>query len=290
MDTVRRFFNGDPASRMKNELDAGDSRSSEGSGPAVRPHREGKGKKPESPLRSAERHPHDSDPFVTCSDRDGRNRWHSNENTGCKVGVPGAGAGGGNDTPPSLEGEDPPAHYRSRESTPGPSPPRSGPRWEDMNIDDHMEFGPDADPLDSAGTPDGGPPGPPGIGPPGGPPGGRPPGGLPYRGPLDRGPPGGQPGGNPPYDPPGADIPENIWQWIVYLKRKICNLEREAQINKIEIGKSTAVAAKAKKELDIANFEAGKLSGVVTKLQRRLDRLEDLRRYRSNRPPSGVGI
>ena len=84
---------------------------------------------------------------------------------------------------------------------------------------------------------------------------------------------------------PGADIPENIWRWIVYLKRKIWNLEREAHINKIEIGKSAAIATKAQKELDIAKLKAGKLSGVVTKLQRRLDGLEDLGSDGSERPP-----
>ena len=47
----------------------------------------------------------------------------------------------------------------------------------------------------------------------------------------------------------------------MYLKRKIWSLEREAQINKTEIGHSAAVAAKAQKELDIAKFEARKLSG-----------------------------
>ena len=80
----------------------------------------------------------------------------------------------------------------------------------------------------------------------------------------DRGPCGGLPGRDPPDKPPGVDIPENIRRWIVYLKKTIWNLEREAQINKIEIGKRAAAAAKARKDLHIANFEAGKLSGVVT--------------------------
>ena len=96
----------------------------------------------------------------------------------------------------------------------------------------------------------------------------------------------------PPDEPPGAGIPEDIWRWIMYLKRRIWELEREARINNIEMGKSAAVAAKAQKELDIAKFEPRKLSGVVTRLQRRLDRLEDLRRDGSDRPPpleSGSG-
>ena len=71
----------------------------------------------------------------------------------------------------------------------------------------------------------------------------------------------------------------------MYLKGRIWVLKLEGQINKIEIGKSAAVAAKAKKELDIAKFEARRLSGVVTKRQRRRDRLEDLRSNRSDRPP-----
>ena len=60
-------------------------------------------------------------------------------------------------------------------------------------------------------------------------------------------------------------------------ERKIPNMEREAQTNKIEIGKSAALATKAKKELDIAKFEHRNVSGVVSELQRTLDRLEDLR-------------
>ena len=159
------------------------------------------------------------------------------------------------------------------------------PQWGDMETDDDMGFSPVADPSGSGGPPDGGPRGPPGGGQPGGPPGGGPPLGSPYRGPPDSGPPGGPSGGDPPDQTPGADNPENIWGWIVYLERKIWNLEREAQINKIEIGKSAAVAAKAQIELDIAKFKAGKLSGVVTKLQSRLDRLEDPRSDGSDRPP-----
>ena len=48
------------------------------------------------------------------------------------------------------------------------------------------------------------------------------------------------------------DIPEAIWRWILYLKRRIWTFEREAQISKIEISKSAAVATKAQKKLDIA--------------------------------------
>ena len=86
-------------------------------------------------------------------------------------------------------------------------------------------------------------------------------------------------------EPPGSGILEDIWRWIVYLKRRIWDLEQEMTINKIEIGKSATIAAKAENKLDMAKFEAGKLSSVVTKLQRRVDRLEDLRRDRSIRLP-----
>ena len=68
---------------MKNDLDAGDSRSSEGSGSATRPCPEGKGKTSERPRWSAEKHTHDSDPFITCSDGEGQNRRHHHVPTGC---------------------------------------------------------------------------------------------------------------------------------------------------------------------------------------------------------------
>ena len=146
-----------------------------------------------------------------------------------------------------------------------------------MDIKNDMEFGQDADPSGRGGPPECGPPGPPGGGPLGGPPGRAALAGPPYRGSLDRGPPGGSSGEDPPDEPQVADIPENIWRWIVYLKRKIGNLEPEAQINKIEIGKSATIAAKAPKKLDNSELEGVKLGGLVTKLQRKLDRLEDLR-------------
>ena len=57
----------------------------------------------------------------------------------------------------------------------------------------------------------------------------------------------------------------------MYVKRKIWNLEREAQSNKIETEKTATVTLKAQKELDISKYEAEKLSCVVTELQRMLD-------------------
>ena len=166
MNTLRRFFNGDPASSMKIDLDAEDSRSSEGSGTASRPRRKGRGKTSERPRRSGERNPHDSDPFVTCKNGDLRSRRPRQEPTGCKVAAAGAGGRGGDDTPPSSGGEGPPPPYRSRESTPGRPLPKSEPRWGDMDLDNDMDFGQDAVSSSSGGPPDGGPPGPPGGGPP----------------------------------------------------------------------------------------------------------------------------
>ena len=99
MDTLRMFLNRDPACRIEIELYTEDSWSSEGSGPATRPRSKGKRRTPERSRRPAERHPQDSDPFVACRDRDGRDSRHRQEPTGCKVGVPGPVNRGGNNTP-----------------------------------------------------------------------------------------------------------------------------------------------------------------------------------------------
>ena len=56
LDTLRRFFEGGPASRTKINLDAENSRSSEDSGPATRPRRKGKERTPERSQWPAERH------------------------------------------------------------------------------------------------------------------------------------------------------------------------------------------------------------------------------------------
>ena len=205
--------------------------------------------------------------------------------------MPGAGGGGGDNTTQISGGEGPPPPYRSEESTPGQPPRRSRSRLADMDTADDMGLGPDTDPSGSGGPLDCGPPALRGRRLPRELPGNGQPGEPPNRGPPDRGPSGGQPGGNPPDKPRGWAIPENIWRWIVFLKRKIWKSEREAQINKMETGKSTAVAANTHKELDIATFEARKLSGMVTKLQRRLDRLEDPRSNRKQpAAPSGAGL
>ena len=85
--------------------------------------------------------------------------------TGCKVGVPGASGRGSDEPPPSSGGEGPPAPKGSRESTRGRRPPRSGPQWGDLNTDNDMGLGTDADPSGSGEPLDGGQPGPPGGGP-----------------------------------------------------------------------------------------------------------------------------
>ena len=119
VDTLWTFFDGDPASRMKIDLNAEGFPSSEGSSPATRSRRKGKEKLPERPRRSAKRHMHDSDPFPTCSNGDGRNCRHRHKPGGFKVGVAGAGGGGGDDTPLSSCREGSPRPYRSKENTPG---------------------------------------------------------------------------------------------------------------------------------------------------------------------------
>ena len=108
VDTLRRFYDEDPATRMKTDLYAGVYPSSEASGPATGPRCKGKGKTPEMAQGTAERNPHDSNPFVTCSDGDGQNCLHCLEPRACKLGVPGAGGRGGADGPLSSGGEGPP--------------------------------------------------------------------------------------------------------------------------------------------------------------------------------------
>ena len=76
----------------------------------------------------------------------------------------------------------------------------------------------------------------------------------------------------------------------MYLKRKICNLESKAQINKMEINKSAVGATKAQNELNITKCEAGRPSGVVANLRSRLDRLQHLTSDGRDRlPPLGSG-
>ena len=76
VDTLWWSFDGDWAFRMKIGLDAQDSRSGKGSSPATPPRRKGKQRTSGRPRRSAERHLHDSNPFVSCSDGDGGDCRH----------------------------------------------------------------------------------------------------------------------------------------------------------------------------------------------------------------------
>ena len=239
VDTLRSFFNGDAASGMKIDLDAEDSWRSVGSG------------SPPVPATRARGRPRkDCGGLPRCTPKT------TTPSSPAAMGMDKTGASGRGeeDTPPSSTREGPPPPYCSRESTPGRPPPGSRPRWRDMDIDDDLGFGPDANSSGSRGPADGGPPGPRRGGPLGGLPRRGLPGGPPYRAPPERRTPAGPLGRNPPNKPPGADIPQDIWRWIVYLRRKIKNLVSEAQINKIKIGKSAAVAAKVQKDLDIAKF------------------------------------
>ena len=126
VDNLRRLFEGDSASRMKFDLHAENSPSSESSSRATRHPCKGKRKTPTRAWRPAEKHPHDCNPFVSRSDGDGRQRRLRRVPTGCKVGVAGAGGGRSDNTPPGSEKEGLPPPYCSRESTPYRPPPGLG--------------------------------------------------------------------------------------------------------------------------------------------------------------------
>ena len=79
METLRKLFEGDASSKMKLDLEEVDSGSSGDSGPATLRRRKGKGKTPERAWRPAGGHPHDSDPFFTASNGDGRDCRHTGE-------------------------------------------------------------------------------------------------------------------------------------------------------------------------------------------------------------------
>ena len=67
---------------MKLSLEADDTGGSEDSGITAYRRGRGKGKTPERAQRPAGRHPHDSDPFLTASDEDGRDCRHHRGMTG----------------------------------------------------------------------------------------------------------------------------------------------------------------------------------------------------------------
>ena len=146
VETLRKPFEGDASCKMKLDLEEDNTGSSGDSGPTAYQRKRGKGKTPERARRPAGGHPHDSDPFFTASDGDGRDRGH-------RTGMAG---GGGGDVPmePEAEGEDLPPPYRSSEFT---AYETETARWGDMDEDEDMDFGYMEKP----------PPGPPGGGPPG---------------------------------------------------------------------------------------------------------------------------
>ena len=294
---------------MKLDLEEADTGSSGDSGPTTHQRRKGKWRTPERARRPADGYPHDSHPFFTASDGDGRDRRHR----------PGMAGGGGGGVPmePEGEGENLPPPYRSSEST---ACETETARWGDLDEGDDMDFGctdkpPSWDPPrrpggDPPGPPGGGPPGPPGGRPPGGPPRGRPPGwgGPPGPGGPGRGAPGGPPGD--PNGPPGEGDPDATWRWIVYLLRRVQALEREVDTGKSEMIRIARVAAGTQKELDIARTEMVKiakvanaaqrdldiargetrlLNKVINGLQQRLDRLEGLGSVSSDLPPLWSG-
>ena len=288
VETLRKLFEGDASSKMTLDLEEVDTGSSGDSGPAAYRRRRGKGKTPERSRRPAGGQPHNSDPFFTASDGNGRNRQHRR----------GVAGGGGGDVPMELEGEgeDLPPPYRSSESS---ACETKTTRWGNMDEDDDMDLdytekppssdpprGPCGGPL---GPPGGGPSGPPGGRPPSGPPRGGPPGGGGPPGPG--GPGGGPPGGPPgdPDDPPGNGDPDATWRWIVHLRRRVQSLEREVDTGKGEMIRIARVAAGAQRELDIARGETRLLNKVFNGLQQRLDELEGRGSVGSDRPPLESG-
>ena len=252
VETLRKLFEGDASSRMT--LDEADTGSSGSSGTTAHRRRKGKGKTPEGPRRPAGGHPHDSDPFFTASEGDERGRRHRQ--------VVAWTGGGGGDVPMEPEGEDEdlPPPYRSSEASVTETP-----RWGDMDEDDDMDLGitgkrPSSDPPRRHG---GDPPGPPGGGP--------------------SGPPG------DPDDPPGDGDPDTTWRWIVYLRRRVQLLELEVDTGKGEMARISRVAARARKELDIARAETKSLTNVVSGLQERLDALQARGSVGSDHPPLESG-
>ena len=80
---------------MKLDLEEDDTGSSGDSGPPAYRRKRGKGETPERARRPAGGHPHDSDPFLTASNGDRRDRRHRR----------GMAGGGGGDVPMEPEGE-----------------------------------------------------------------------------------------------------------------------------------------------------------------------------------------
>ena len=75
VETLRKLYEGDASSKITLDMEV-DTGSSGDSGPSAYRRKGGKGKTPERSRRPAGGHPHDSDPFFTASDGDGRDRRH----------------------------------------------------------------------------------------------------------------------------------------------------------------------------------------------------------------------
>ena len=166
VDSVRRFFNGDPASRTKIDIDAEDSRSSNGSGPATRPCRKGKGKTQKDHGGLPKGTPMAPTPSLLTAIGIQETASNAKSPRASRVGAPGPGEGSCDDTPPGSRGEGPPTPYCSRESHPANPRRDTNTDCRDMNIDDDIEVDTNAALFSGGGPPDSGPPGPPGEGPP----------------------------------------------------------------------------------------------------------------------------
>ena len=76
VETLRKLFEGDASSKVTLDLEEVNTGSSGDSGPTAYRWRKGKAKTPERSRWPAGGPPHDSDPFLTASDGDGRDRRH----------------------------------------------------------------------------------------------------------------------------------------------------------------------------------------------------------------------
>ena len=124
---------------------------------------QGQGKTPERAQSPIQKYPHNSDPFVTYSDGEERERRPRRDSTGGKVAVAGTGGGGGDGTPPGSDGKGLPSPHHSRESTLCRRPPRSGFSWGDEESNHNMGISPHVGPSgirhgpQRGGPPDAGP-------------------------------------------------------------------------------------------------------------------------------------
>ena len=268
VETLRKLFEGDASSKMT--LDEADTGSSGSSGPTAHRRGKGKGKTPERPRRPAGGHPHDSDAFFTASDGDERGRRHGQ--------VVAWTGGGGGDVPmePRMRISLLPTGARSlpRPRRPGgatwtrmttwtstsrrsahPRTHRGDPAGthRDPLAEDHQDPLEDAhqvDPLERTT--------------------GR--GRTPWTGRTRR-----RPSWRTPWGPrrptrerrPGYHLAVDCLP-----PQEGLSLECEVDTGKGEMSRISKVAARARKELDIARAETRQLNTVISGLQQRLDALE----------------